>query len=176
MQAKTLRTCTYHRPRINTPKLCDFELIRLSFRCQQILFSYCIYSFKRFAKRAHLFSSTIFCSKYVQFELSFFHCLILDWNTMELLESISVLLWINWMKDRSKTTFRTEGQNIRLLHHNKFKKNFWTFVNKKCSFILRAVTKETCLAWRLLFGDFLRLTFVVIFVNYFCLQNLLHIN
>ena len=26
--------------------------------------------------------------------------------------------------------------------------------------------------WRLLFGDFLRLTFMVIFVNYFCLQNI----
>ena len=30
----------------------------------------------------------------------------------------------------------------------------------------------TGLVWRLLFGDFLRLTFRVIFVNYFCLQNL----
>ena len=30
--------------------------------------------------------------------------------------------------------------------------------------------------WRLLFGDFLRLTFVVIFVNYFCLQNLIFLN
>ena len=28
-----------------------------------------------------------------------------------------------------------------------------------------------CMCWRLLFGDFLRLTFMVIFVNYFCLQN-----
>ena len=32
------------------------------------------------------------------------------------------------------------------------------------------------LKWRFLFGDFLRLTFRIIFVNYFCLQNLIFLN
>ena len=36
--------------------------------------------------------------------------------------------------------------------------------------------KHSLVPWRLLFGDFLRLTFVVIFVNYFCLQNLNFLN
>ena len=35
---------------------------------------------------------------------------------------------------------------------------------------------EVEVEWRLLFGDFLRLTFIVVFVNYFCLQNLNFLN
>ena len=49
------------------------------------------------------------------------------------------------------------------------KKIYWTFSNIPLQVL-------TWTLWRLLFGDFLRLTFEVIFVNYFCLQNLIFLN
>ena len=42
----------------------------------------------------------------------------------------------------------------------------------KYDYLVNTDGKNKAAVWRFLFGDFLRLTFMVIFVNYFCLQNL----